>query len=218
MSRENSDTRRHILSAVGTLLDDRSSDNIRIAEVAQQACVSVPTIYYYFESLTQLIAQAQATKYVRTVEPLHQYLASAENAVLNCDESIFWKAIGDDLLLAWSNGQGGDGWRISKLLIDISSDETTQREFSNQVDVDLQRWISVIESAKARGWIKSILNSEALIAVCWAVPMDNQFSLSLHLYSVLPRAPEISFCKQAGQPMVAARNKTHMGCCVRLVV
>jgi AcrR family transcriptional regulator len=179
LPKDNSNTRRHILSAVVTMLDNRSSGDIRVAEVALRASVSVKTIYYYFESLTQLIAQAQVATYVRVVEPLHQSLAIAEIAVSESDEVTFWKAIGDNVLLAWSNGQGGDGWRISRLLVDISSDIETQREFSRQVDVQFERWISVIEAAKERGWIKLKLNSEALIAVCWASTNGQSiFSLS----------------------------------------
>jgi AcrR family transcriptional regulator len=150
------------------MLDDHSSRDIRIAEVAQRACVSVQSIYYYFESLSQLIAQAQVSKYIRIVEPLHEFLETAEVAAINGDEPDFWKAISDDLMLAWSNGQGAAGWRISKLLIDIWSDEKTQREFSKQVGAQFHRWIAVVELAKKRGWIDIEIDSEALIAVCWA--------------------------------------------------
>ncbi len=150
------------------MLNDRSSRDIHIADVAQVACVSVQTIYYHFDSLTQLLAQAQAIKYDRIVEPLHQFLVGAEIAVSNDDESNFWKAVGDDLMLAWSNSQGGDGWRVSEVLLDIQTDEKTKREFSKQLDVRFQRWLFVLDAAKARGWIDSDINTEVLIAVCWA--------------------------------------------------
>jgi len=169
LSRDNSDTRRHILSAVeGMLEKNHSSRDIRISSVAQHACVSVQTIYYYFDSLAHLIAQAQLAQYVRIAEPLHQFLVNAELAILNSDETTFWKSIGDDLMLAWSIGQEADGWHTSTLLFDIWSDDKTRCEFRKQVDVQIQRWMSVVELGKARGWIDSEIDSGALISVCWA--------------------------------------------------
>ena len=60
---------------------------------------------------------------------------------------------------------------IPKLLIDISSDAKTQREFSEKLEVQLERWINVIEGAKELDWIDPDLDTYALITACWAGPV-----------------------------------------------
>src|SRR5271170_5508049 len=136
MLNESSGTKRHILDAAEKILADRPSSDIHIADIAEGASVAVQTLYYHFGSLKQLIAEAQASAYLRMVEPLHKYLLAAE------------QAIGDEVALAWSYGFSGDKWRIPKLFIDIWADPKTQEAFSEGLERQFERWINVIESGK----------------------------------------------------------------------
>ncbi|MGA7836099.1 MAG: TetR/AcrR family transcriptional regulator, partial [Acidimicrobiales bacterium] len=148
MSKGGTDTRRHIIEITETMLAERPSSEIHQADIAEQAHVGVQTIYYHFDSRNQLIAEAQASTYGRLTEPLHQFLLSAEAALLDEDEAGFWSALGDNVVLAWSYGHTGDRWRIPKLMIDIASDSKTQREFGEKLEVQLDRWINVVEQCK----------------------------------------------------------------------
>jgi AcrR family transcriptional regulator len=150
------------------MLLERSSSEVHLADIADQAHVGIQTIYYHFSSRNQLIAEAQASAYLRLTKPLHDYLSMAETALVEEDQSTFWSALGDNIALAWSYGQGGDQWKISKLLIDIWSDPKTQREFSELLEVQFDRWINAIEAAKPLGWIDPDIDTYALITSCWA--------------------------------------------------
>ena len=163
-----SSTRRHIIDVTEKMLGERPSSEIHLADIADQAHVGVQTIYYHFDSRNQLIAEAQACAYARMTQPLHEYLLIAENALLEEDQDTFWIAVGDIISLAWAHGQGGDRWRIMKLFIDIWLDEKTQREFSDALEVQFDRWINAIEAAKPLGWIDPDIDTYALITACWA--------------------------------------------------
>jgi AcrR family transcriptional regulator len=167
MINESSGTKRHILDAAEKILADRRSSDIRIADIAEEASVAVQTLYYHFGSLKQLIAEAQASAYLRMVEPSHKFLLAAEQAVLDEDEQTYWQAIGDDVELAWSYGFHGDKWKIPKLFVDIWADPKTQEEFSEGLERQFERWINVIEAGKSLGWVDPDVDTYALIVANW---------------------------------------------------
>jgi AcrR family transcriptional regulator len=161
-------TRRHIIEVAEAMLAERPSGEIHLADIAEQAHVGVQTIYYHFDSRNQLIAEAQAATYQKLIGPLHEHLIACETSLVTEDEATFWSAMGDNIMLAWAYGSGGDRWKIPKLLIDISSDTKTQRDFSEKLEVQLERWINVIERGKELGWIEPDIDTYALITSCWA--------------------------------------------------
>ncbi len=161
-------TRGHIIEVAQAMLAERASGDIHLADIAEGAHVGVQTIYYHFDSRNQLIAEAQAAIYRKLTEPLHEYLILSEAALAAEDEAAFWSALGDNVMLAWTYGHEGDRWKIPKLLIDISSDSKTQREFSEGLEKQLERWINVVERAKELDWIDTDVDTYALITSCWA--------------------------------------------------
>jgi AcrR family transcriptional regulator len=167
MARQDSRTRLHILDVAVKMLSDVDSGELRITAVSKEAEVASQTIYYHFDSLGRLIAEAQAATYLRMVSPLHGFLFLAEKALANGDETAFWSAIGDDIMLSWSYGFGEEKWKITRLLIDIWSDEKTQKEFCVNLNIQFERWVKVLESAKVCGWADEDLDTYALIASCW---------------------------------------------------
>jgi AcrR family transcriptional regulator len=178
VSKGDTNTRQHIIDVTEEMLSERSSTEIHLADIADQAHVGVQTIYYHFQSRNQLIAEAQASAYARLTMPLHEYLLMAENAIVEEDEATFWNAMGENISLAWTHGQHGDQWKISKLLIDIWLDEKTQRAFSERLEVQFDRWINAIEAAKPLGWIDPEIDTYALITSCWAASIGQSLFAS----------------------------------------
>jgi AcrR family transcriptional regulator len=161
-------TRRRIIESTEFLLAQRGSNELHLADVAENAKVGLQTIYYHFDSRTQLIAEAQASTYLRLIGPLHEYLATAEKAIVDRDETRFWEALGENVILAWSYGKSDDQWQTTKLLIDIWADDRTRTEFRAGLEVQTERWIKAIDAAKPLGWIKPDLDTYALVTSCWA--------------------------------------------------
>jgi AcrR family transcriptional regulator len=161
-------TRRHIIESAEKLLAQRGSSELHLADVAELAHVGLQTIYYHFDSRTQLIAEAQASAYLRLIAPLHAYLGTAEKALVDRNEGAFWEALSENLVLAWSYGKDDDQWRITKLLVDIWADEKTRVEFREGLETQVERWINAIDAAKPLGWIRPDLDTYALVTSCWA--------------------------------------------------
>jgi AcrR family transcriptional regulator len=168
MNRRNSTIRQHILEVTSTLIRELGSEALRISEVAARANVGVPTIYYHFQSKTELIAEAQSSIYMRLLEPLHESLSRAETAASGGKQSAFWAAIGENMVMAWSAGQPDEDLAIVKLLIDVWSHPAAKREFRERLENQFDRWLKLIEQAKQRGWIDQDTDSRALIAAFWS--------------------------------------------------
>lgn len=168
VGRSGSGTRDHIVDTTLKIISENESHNVRISDVAQRSNVGVPTIYYYFESRTQLIAEAQLFSYARRTEHLHQCLTRAEEATEAKDEDAFWSAIGENLERAWRAGQGENKWDIVKLLLDVWADPGTRDRFTQQLETQFKRWIRAVELAKDNGWIIRDLDSQVLISTYWS--------------------------------------------------
>ena len=168
MAKGQTETKQFILDVASQMIREQGSVHLRVAEVAKRAHVGIPTIYYHYESRARLVAQAQADNYFQLLQPLHHCLGMAEQAVLEKDEAAFWRAIGEDMELAWIAGRPDDGWGIVKLLLDIWSDQKTQAMFSCQLDIQFDRWINTAEGAKNLGWLDEEIDAKVLITSFWS--------------------------------------------------
>lgn len=168
MGRKDSSTRMHILMKAATIVERKGGESLHISDVAKEANVGVPTIYYHFESKTHLIAEAQLSNYLRLAEPLHNYLTGAEFSLTSGQESGFWNAIEENLILAWSVGQPGDSNKVLQIFLDIGSDQRTQESFTKHLDVQFARWIRLIEGAKNREWIHEDFDAKTITNFFWS--------------------------------------------------
>ncbi|HSN03042.1 MAG TPA: TetR/AcrR family transcriptional regulator, partial [Acidimicrobiales bacterium] len=119
--RKDSETRQRILDVTIAAIEKDGSRNVRIAEVANRSKVGVPTIYYHFESRTQLIAEAQMAIYQRLTVSLHGQKPRIMAALANDDREGFLNALGENTEMAWRLGQLDEKWGIVKLLLDVWS-------------------------------------------------------------------------------------------------
>jgi len=198
MVRERSNTARHILDVTERVLAESDGHKIRIEDIAKLANVSEPTIYYHFSSRNQLIAEAQVSAYLKLIGPLHQYLNAAEAALTTKDYETYVTAVGENVTMAWSYGKTDDKWRISRLLIDIWSDPKTQREFCEILDVQLGRWINVIEASKVLGWTDPEVDTMALVTACWSGSIGQAIFVNSKRLNYTPESIRDFFLKVGG--------------------
>jgi len=160
--------RQHIIEVASGMVRMSGSKGLRVAEVAERSGVDVSTVENFFDSRTQLVAEAQMSNYFALVEPHHLVLSRVETALAHEDQSAFWSAVEENVVLAWSSGQLDQKWGILNLLHDIWSDPFSQSHFCELLDVQFDRWITVIEGAKLLGWIEEDVDAKALTAVFWS--------------------------------------------------
>ncbi len=157
-----------MIEVASEMIGESGSASFRIDDLAQRANVGVPTIYYHFESRTQVIAEAQMANYFKMTVPLHRYLSSAETALSLKDEAAFWKAIRDNMVKAWSTGSMNDKMGIIKLLLDVHADPKSRDLFRDRLDIQFARWVAVVNDAKELGWLDADLDAQAMVAVFWS--------------------------------------------------
>jgi AcrR family transcriptional regulator len=168
VSRMRVDLRQRVLDVAIDMINERGSAKLRVADVAERANTGIPTIYYHFESRAQLIAEAQVAIYLKMVEPMHQSLESAESALAAHDEGAFVTAIERNVVMAWTSGQVDRKLGIMRLFQDVWSHPRAQRYFSEMLEIQFDRWIEVIERAKALGWIDPIVSARTFLSFFWS--------------------------------------------------
>ena len=166
--RKDSETRQRILDVTIAAIEKDGSRNVRIAEVANRTRVGVPTIYYHFESRTQLIAEAQMAIYQRMTQSLHVHQPRILAALAGDDREAFLNALGENTEMAWQLGQLDEKWGIVKLLLDVWSQPKVRDQFCEMLDVQFERWNDAMEHAKDLGWIDPRVDSRTLVATFWA--------------------------------------------------
>jgi len=178
VSRKSSSTRAHILEVAARMAGEKGSENLHIVDVAKNANVGVPTIYYHFDSLVHLIAEAQLVNYLALVEPLHRHLAQAEGFLAEQNEAAFWNSIEENLIRAWTSGQIGNKIGLLRLFIDVGSDATVRQSFAEHIDIQYARWITLIEGAQELEWLSSDVDAKTLTTFFWAASVGQVVSIN----------------------------------------
>jgi AcrR family transcriptional regulator len=189
--------RRNILVIAAEMIKENGSETFRLDDLAKRTNVDVVSINRYFDSRSQLIAEAQMQNYFAMVEPLHLVLLRVELAVTDEDEDAFWTAVEENMALAWSSGQTGDKWGIVKTLLDIWSDPFSQRHFCDLLDIQFTRWIELTEAAKGLGWIDSGMDASALTAVFWSASVGQIITSGSSFLDLTPEAARDFYVKIA---------------------
>jgi AcrR family transcriptional regulator len=154
------------------------SENLHIVEIAKNANVGIPTIYYHFDSLAHLIAEAQLVNYLALAEPLHLQLTRAEGFLEARNELAFWDAIEENLIRAWTSGQLGNKIGLLRLFIDVASDPTVRQSFGEHVDKQFARWIALLDGAKNLGWLSSDVDAKTLTTFFWTASVGQVVSIN----------------------------------------
>jgi AcrR family transcriptional regulator len=168
LDRKESLTRRHIVDVASQMVKELGSDAFRIVDLAERAHVGVPTIYYHFDSRSQIIAEAQMANYFSKVEPLHRVLSRIETAVSEKNEAAFWEAVKDNMEMVWSSGQMDEKIGIVKLFLDVWADPKSRQRFSELLDVQFARWVAVASDSQRLGWMADDIDPKSMVAVFWS--------------------------------------------------
>ncbi|HEY5121371.1 MAG TPA: TetR family transcriptional regulator [Acidimicrobiales bacterium] len=189
--------RRNILVVAAEMIKENGSATFRFDELSKRTNVDVVSINRYFDSRSQLIAEAQMLNYFAMVEPLHLVLLRVELAVTDEDENAFWTAVEENMALAWGSGQSGEKWGIVKTLLDIWSDPFAQRHFCDLLDIQFTRWIELTEGAKRLGWIDPEMDAAALTAVFWSASVGQIITSGSSFLDLTPEAARDFYVKIA---------------------
>jgi len=188
VDRKESLTRNHMIEVASSMIGEAGSSSFRIADLAERANVGVPTIYYHFESRTQIIAEAQMANYFNMTVPLHRILSKAETALSTREQAVFWDAVRENFQMAWHSGATDENMGIVKLLLDVYSDPKSRDIFRDRLDIQFARWVAVVKDAQGLGWIASDIDAHALVAVLWSATVGQVITVGSKFVDVSAQA------------------------------
>ena len=164
VERDNSTTKTHILNSTIDLLATRSSKEIRIVDIAKQANVGIPTIYYHYSSRETLISEAQVENFRRLMTNRHEYLREWRDALTTGDRDRFVEAFHAYHLEIASHETIDAMWEMVRVLADIRTDLAARRRFVEIHDAALEERVSICVDAQRLGWLNPDLDARAYAA------------------------------------------------------
>jgi AcrR family transcriptional regulator len=173
-SKKDSSTQQHIVRTAALMLRETDKEHFHMAQLAERADVGVPTIYYYFASLNELVAHAQIINYVEFSRPVHSFDQQIADAFETGDEASFWDAIENHMKAVWQAGnevEGGLG--TIRVLMDIWGDEGAKSKLRAMMRDRITFWTTTARTAQEHGWLSKAQDPEVLIKVMWAASIGH---------------------------------------------
>jgi AcrR family transcriptional regulator len=191
--------RDKIITTTKAMVREASREGVTFEGVGTRAGVSVDTVAYFFDSIKQLIAEAQLANYADLVSAHHFAMTKVETALAEEDLDAFLAAVEQNLDLAWTSGQIGNRWGIIELLHDIWGDPFVQSHFCELLDVQFQAWINIVRSAQGLGWIDLDVDAKSLVSVFWSSSVGQVITAGSSLLKLSP-AETCSFIMRIMRP------------------
>jgi AcrR family transcriptional regulator len=179
--------RDKIITTTKAMVREASREGVTFEGVGTRAGVSVDTVAYFFDSIKQLIAEAQLANYADLVSAHHFAMTKVETALAEEDLDAFLAAVEQNLDLAWTSGQIGNRWGIIELLHDIWGDPFVQSHFCELLDVQFQAWINIVRSAQGLGWIDLDVDAKSLVSVFWSSSVGQFITSGSELLNLTPQ-------------------------------
>jgi AcrR family transcriptional regulator len=187
MSTPDSFKRDRILEAAKGMVRDSDRDAFTFEAVAERAGVEPGVVSHFFDSTTQLIAEAQLLNYGDIVQSHHYVMTFVEKALDEENLDEFLAAVEQNLVLAWSAGQYANNWGVIQVLHDIWCDPFVQSHFCELLDVQFQAWITIVERAKSLGWLETYVDAKALVSVLWSSSVGQVITSGSSILRITPQ-------------------------------
>ncbi len=156
-----------VVDEMAVMLGEMEIHQIRVGDLARRAGVAIPTVYYTFRSLTDIIAEATVLLLNQFLVPFSQSLSDMDSAVANFDAAKFQTAASDYVERCWSIETNVGVHRLAPLVAYfrvIAPDDVRLRTVQAREVAGL---IAVLQNAQANGWISREDDVTAFVIVHW---------------------------------------------------
>ena len=167
-------TERSFTQAAGRVVDEMVKmigemdvHDIRVGVLARRAGVAIPTIYYNFSSLDDIIAEATVVWVGRFLGPFSEALDEVERALELDDEPAFEVAARLSIERCWAEETISGVHRCSPLIAyfrEIAPQDVRLRSVQARL---VGRHIDALTAAQDRGWISPSDDVRAFVIVHW---------------------------------------------------
>jgi AcrR family transcriptional regulator len=156
-----------VVEEMVVMLGEMDIHEVRVGDLARRAGVAIPTVYYNFHSLTDVIAEATVVTLNRFLVPFSQLLSDMGGAVVNEDEEKFRDAASDFVDRCWSPEANEDVHRLAPLIAyfrQVAPEDVRLRAVQAREVAGL---IEVLHAAQEKGWIRNEDDATAFVIVHW---------------------------------------------------
>jgi AcrR family transcriptional regulator len=169
MSRDRSLTNgaTRVVDEMVVMLGEMEIHEIRVGEVARRAGVAIPTVYYNFRSLTDIIAEATVVLLHQFLVPFSRSLAEMVTALTEGDAAAFRVAAQGFMECSWSSATNQGVHRLAPLIAyfrQVAPEDVRLRTVQAREVAGL---IAALGGAQERGWIDARDEPSAFVIVHW---------------------------------------------------
>lgn len=143
-------------------------ERFRITDLAARTGVGVPTVYYYFESRDQIIAESQVHNWSTRTEPTPERVQKTSDSITFDDRETFMEVLHDNLAQIWQTRSTGAGMDAIYQMVDIWANDDAREQMSTTVRERAQYWTSFTAEAQRRGWLVADVDPSLLVSLFWA--------------------------------------------------
>lgn len=147
------ETKQGIIAVMATMLEESELHRIRVSDVARRASVSVPTLYYHFKSLADVVVEAVYVSLLDFVKGFTPSMIAMRDAVADEDEKAFIDGLEAFLAHSWSLEIAREVHRLAPLMThfrESAPEDVRMRELQAKGLVELANYLT---AASERGWI-----------------------------------------------------------------
>ncbi len=147
------------------MLAEMDIHEVRVGELARRAGVAIPTVYYNFHSLTDIIVEATVVTLHRFLAPFTRLLAGMTRALDAAQEAAFRAAAGDFMEHCWSTPVNENIHRLAPLIVYFRQEAPEDVRLREVQARELAGLIEVLLLAQERGWISADDDAAAFAVV-----------------------------------------------------
>ncbi|MDH2903714.1 MAG: TetR/AcrR family transcriptional regulator [Actinomycetota bacterium] len=154
-----------VVEEMVVMLGEMDIHEVRASELARRAGVAIPTVYYNFHSLTDIIAEATVLMLNRYLAPFGEHLADMSRAVRSDDAAAFRDAATSYVQYSWSMPANEGIHRLAPLISyfrRVAPEDVRLRAVQAR---ELADFIEVLHAAQSRGWISADDDATAFAVV-----------------------------------------------------
>lgn len=153
VERSAAETRAYLVEVMVDMLFEMDSHEIRVNDLARRSDISVPSIYYHFRSLDELVSMATVVLVERFMNVFLEPLDLMSRALREDDNEKFRAGLDLYFSMMWSDECNHWVHRIAPQIIlfrRMCPDDRKMREAQSESLGSLSR---ILTSAQQRGWI-----------------------------------------------------------------
>ncbi len=184
-----------VVEEMVVMLGQLDLHEVRVGELARRAGVSIPTVYYHFRSLGDIVAEATVVIVRQFLEPFATRLADMARLTLEGDESGFRVASGHFMDHCWSPATNKEVHRVAPLVAYFRQVAPEDVRLRQQQARALGGLIDVVTAAQHRGWISEHDDATAFAVLHYTCVMGQ----AVFWHPRFGRLTEIDFSEGVGR-------------------